>query len=330
MNSKFLTGTVSIIFFMLVAWGVLFILKPFPNEMVVYATDYSGSAWNVEGTQTIALLEKHGIKLNVVETEGAIQNIELLNDEKSKVNAALLFGGLIPKNQIENISSLAYVGYSPIWIFFKVNDGQAPKSLADLAKKTISIGPKKSGSYALVKNLFELQGIDIEKSPNFISAPFSEGLNNYMSGKANVIIFVGDRDDPVVKKLFYDAGTKIFEMNKSDLDYLSQDFIAVKLPARSIDVDRKMPEKDVHMISTATILAVKRDMQPAVQVGLLLAASKIMRDLPYLIPDTQIQFPAPAYDAPLEVSSTAKKYFANGGPPWLTNFFPTWLAYSPL
>jgi hypothetical protein len=170
----------------------------------------------------------------------------------------------------------------------------------------------------------------VDENPNFISTSFKDGLDSYFTGKANVIIFTGPHDDPVVKKLFFEPGTKIFQMNEDALNFQKEGFTMLKLPAGMMDIDKTIPEKDVTLLSTTTILAVKKSMQPALQLGLMMAAYKLVKETPYSFTQSRTAFPAPAYDAALTVSPTAKEYFANGGPPFLTQFFPTWLAYFPL
>ena len=330
MRSKFFISTIVILAVALALFGSIFLLKPFPTGNVNLATSYAGSAWEAAGKRAIPLLEQHGIKLNIVETGGASQNIQLLSDKKSEVNAALLFEALLSEDLNDKIYSLASVGYSPVWIFYRETGKGAPVNIGDLAQQKVAIGPKHSGSYALTKKLFGLQGIDVDESPNFISSPFKEGLSSYLAGKADVIIFTGDHDDPVVKKLFFNPGTKIFQMQTEALVHQKKGFNMVRLPAGIIDIDKSIPEKDVNLLSTTTILAVKKSMQPGLQLGLLMAASKVVKETPYSYTQIRIEFPAPAYNSPLGVSPTAKEYFANGGPPLLTKFFPTWLAYFPL
>jgi len=330
MRIKFLISIIGILAVALVIFGSIFVLKPFPTESVNLATSYAGSAWEAAGKRAIPFLDKHGIKLNVIETGGATNNIQLLSDKKSVVNAALLFEALLSEDLNDKIYSLASVGYSPVWIFYRETGKSAPVTIGDLAQKKVAIGPKNSGSYTLTERLFELQGIKVDENPNFISTPFKEGLNSYLAGKADVIIFTGDHDDPVVKKLFFNPGTKIFQMEKEALKFQSKGFNMVTLPAGIIDIDTSIPDKDITLLSTTTILVVKKGMQPALQLGMLIAASKVVKETPYSATQIRIAFPAPVYDAPIGVSPMAKKYFANGGPPLLTNFFPTWLAYFSL
>ena len=330
MRSKFLISIIVLLAIALALLGSILLLKPFPTGNVNLATSYAGSAWESAGKRAVPFLEQHGIKLNVIETGGASQNIQLLRDKESEVNAALLFEALLTDDLNDKIYSLASVGYSPVWIFYRETSKGTPVNIGDLAQKRVAIGPKDSGSYALTKKLFELQGVDVNESPNFISSPFTEGLNSYLAGKADVIIFAGDHDDPVVKKLFFNPGTKIFQMHAEALTRQKKGFNMVTLPAGIIDMDKSIPEKEVNLLSATTILAVKKSLQPGLQLGLLMSASKVVKETPYSYTQIRVEFPAPAYDAPLVISPVAKEYFANGGPPLLSKFFPTWLAYLPL
>jgi hypothetical protein len=97
-----------------------------------------------------------------------------------------------------------------------------------------------------------------------------------------------------------------------------------------MDVNGTMPAKDTKLLATTTLLAVKKDLDPALQVGMLMTAAKMIRKNPFKFDGTSIVFPAPMFQSSLETSPTARKYYDEGPPaliklfPWLLPYWPFW------
>jgi len=79
--------------------GVIVYLKPFPFTGITLATSYAGGDWYQFGQAGIAPLKEHDIELEVIATNGAIENAEALDDDKSKVNAAFVYAAALSEDQ---------------------------------------------------------------------------------------------------------------------------------------------------------------------------------------------------------------------------------------
>jgi hypothetical protein len=202
-----------------------------------------------------------------------------------------------------------------------------PTSIDDLVKHKVVIGPKNSDSYALSKKLFDVNNINFENNPNFIFRPRGEDIEAFLSGEADVLIVSGPFSLEAVKRSFL-AGRKPFEIPNTDQYTSKTNFIKLTLPAGSMDVNRSIPSQDVNLLATTTLLVVKKDLEPGLQLGLLMTASKLIRKSPYTTSNKYIEFPAPMFDSLVEMSPTAKKYYVDG-PPFLIKTFPAALPYWP-
>jgi TRAP-type uncharacterized transport system substrate-binding protein len=258
---------------------------------------------------------------------GGINTAKPVSDPKSGIDVAQLHSFFLSEGQHANLYSLGVLGYVTLWIFYNEKLAGKPSSLQDIAKQKVIIGPKESGSYAMTKKMFALNGINIEDNPNFISLPFNEGMEQFITGKAGVTIFGASFDDPQVIKIF-NAGFKLFEIPNTENYKTKSGFIVLTLPAGSMDVNRSMPANDTKLLATTTVLVAKRDLHPSLQLAVLMSAAELIKENPYKYNGMIIRFPAPMNDSALETSPVAKKYYADG-PPLLLKLFPALLPYWP-
>jgi len=326
-NSKLIT-IVTIIFVALLLIGAAFLLpKSLQTTVIGIATPNADSAWREDAEKFHKHLTKINIQSKLVDLPSGVSHVQSLIDPKSGIDVALLHSSFVSAEQSAEINSLGAIGYDPIWIFYNEKVANNLSSLQDIAKQKVIIGPKETGSYVLTKKLFDLNGINIAHSPNFVSLPFDKGMEAFVTGEANVIIFGAPFYDPQVKKIF-NAGFKLFEVPNTEFYKAKSDFTVLTLPAGSMDINGAMPAKDTKLLAAITLLVVKKDLDPNLQLALLMTASGLIVENPYKYNGRTISFPAPLFDSSLETSAAAKKYYAHG-PPLLIRLFPSLLPYWP-
>jgi TRAP-type uncharacterized transport system substrate-binding protein len=326
-NIKSIAISTIILIALLLVGATLFLAKSSQLNTIYVSGAIENKEWAYDFQRAAEYLNQYGIQPKLIETTGPIEVATLLSDPKSKLNAAFVFDGLLTQVQAENLYSLGSFSFDPIWIFYNDKMVGNPSSIEDIAKQKVLLGPKESDSYALTKKLFELNGINIEENSNFVPLPLEERLTAFLSGKAGVMVFSGPFSADVISKSLY-AGNKLFEIPNTNNYATKSNFIALTLPAGSIDVNGTMPAKDTKLLATTTLLAVKKDLAPALQLGMLMTAAEMIRANPYKYNDTSIKFPAPMFQSSLETSPTARKYYEDG-PPALIKRFPWLLPYWP-
>jgi hypothetical protein len=87
---------------------------------------------------------------------------------------------------------------------------------------------------------------------------------------------------------------------------------AVMIPAGSIDIEKKLPARDISLIATTTTLAVRKDLHPALQLALLMSGKQIIQDSSRLFFSKRNEFPA-YVDPSIPISPIARNYY-NYGP----------------
>jgi TRAP-type uncharacterized transport system substrate-binding protein len=309
---------------LLIIGGVIIYLKPFPFTGITIATSYKGGDWYQFGESAISLLKERGINLEVVATSGTIENAEELNDPKSKVNAGFVYAAALSKDQQRELYSLGSISYDPVWIFYRNELANKITTIQDLSKYRVSLPPKKSGSYILTKKLFEANGIDIDSNPHFVSSSWEDLRANILSDKADVYIFITTIIDPLVEELIHSPKMTLFNFPSAlayqrKFNYLD----AVIIPAGSINIEKKLPVRDISLIATTTTLAVRKDLHPSLQLALLVTSKQVIQDSSRLFFSKRNEFPD-YFDPSIHISPIARNYY-NYGPPKTTEYLPYWL-----
>ena len=125
-----------------------------PNEVTLAAGSGDGAYY------TYALAYRHSLSLNnisvnVLETAGTIENLQLL--ESGDADIAFVQGGVAPGESRPGLQSIASLYFEPLWVFYR---GDAIDRLPQLKGRRCAIGRDRSGTQALVLNLLEDNGIN--------------------------------------------------------------------------------------------------------------------------------------------------------------------------
>jgi hypothetical protein len=94
----------------LVATVVL--MEPLPPRTIFMATGAQGGAYAEAGRRYQAILARSGVRLELRESHGSVDNLELLRDPQSGVSVALAQGGLTSATESPDIRSLGTVSTS--------------------------------------------------------------------------------------------------------------------------------------------------------------------------------------------------------------------------
>jgi hypothetical protein len=98
---------------------------------------------------------------------------------------------------------------------------------------------------------------------------------------------------------------------------------AVIIPAGSINIEKKLPVRDISLIATTTTLAVRKDLHPSLQLALLVTSKQVIQDSSRLFFSKRNEFPD-YFDPSIHISPIARNYY-NYGPPKTTEYLPYWL-----
>jgi hypothetical protein len=94
-------------------------VKPAPPKklLLAMAPDEGGFRYYAKKYQDA--LAKHGITLELRQTQGSVSNVKLLTAEDGEVDVAFVQSGTKPGDQAESIVSLGSLSYVPLWVFYR-------------------------------------------------------------------------------------------------------------------------------------------------------------------------------------------------------------------
>ena len=301
-------------------------VNPAPPRHLVIATgdgegDYQSFAKLYE-----ASMKQEGIQLELRTTHGALDNIRLLVDEKSDVQAAFVQDGLLTGDQTDHVLSLGSLYYEPLWIFYS-NKIELPHKvdltkLSQLRGKRIGIGEEGSGTSVLAQRLLKASGVDSTNSI-FVHQAWEDSEKDLRDGEIDVSFLVATAEDPMVERLLADSDIHLMSLDQAEGIQAQLPFLHhLTLYHGSVSLAKNLPEKDIQMIAPTATLLVKDSIHPALQYLLLKAASGVHDD-PGIF-EKKNEFPSDK-DYEVTVSSEAKQFYKNGIPFW-QKYLPFWLA----
>ena len=293
-------------------------VSPAPPHTISLASGQPGGAYSLFAQQYRDELAKNEIDLEVLYTQGTVENLELL--AQGAVDIAIVQSGVADPARREDLLSLGSIFLEPLWVF--VPKDSPTTLLSELSGLRLEVGPEGSGTRALVRQILALNGIG-ENDAIWLSSNSADAAIAITHGQAEAVFLAGSVDSPVIRTLIAREDTRILDIQRADAyTRLDRSFSKVILPEGVVDLRENIPPEDKRLVSTAAELVVGPDFHPALVDLLLQAATQIHGegDL-FAEPGT---FPNPRWiDLPLDPD--AERYFEYG-PPFLQRYMPFWAA----
>jgi hypothetical protein len=293
---------------------------PAPPSTVTMATGNKGTTFEYFGERYRDIFARSNVELKVRETEGAVDNIELLKDPNSGVQIALVFGGISDGEPAPGVLSLGTVYTNPLWIFY--SSDQPLDRLSQLRGKRIAVGPVGSGTRFLAERLLGRSGVNPTTATllPFIGAAAVVALNE---GKADVVWTAGPPNAPAVSSLLRNPKIRLMSFPMADaFTRIFPDLVRLVLPQGVIDLDRINPPNDVVLIGTTTKLLVRNDLHP--QIVQLLLQTLVEAHGGANIFQRVGEFPKAA-DPEYPVALAASDFYKSG-PSLTQRYLPLWLS----
>lgn len=296
------------------------VMEPLPPRTIVMATGAQGGAYAEAARRYQAVLARNGLRLELRETHGSVENLELLRDPKSGVSVALAQGGLTSATESPDIQSLGTVFYEPFWVFLRGTKSPQPGSRGFEGR--VSIGQSGSGTRALAEELLVALG----QAPSLVEPvdmTATEAGEALLRGDLELAVMVAGWEAPIVRRLLTAPAITTLSATRADAHVALRPHLSkLILPRGAADLASDRPPADVQLLAAKASLLVRKDLHPAIQYLLLDAASQA-HGAPGIF-NRAGQFPA-AEPTDLPLSATAIQYYRSGLP-WLQRILPFWLA----
>jgi TRAP-type uncharacterized transport system substrate-binding protein len=303
-------------------WTVIATLRPLPRRDLAMATGPPGSVYARAAERYRQILARDGVRLHLVPTNGSIDNLRLLKDPHSGIEAGLVQAGTVPQDDADDqdVVSLGTVFYQEAWLFCRARDPLPPPSQWDGWR--ISIGPPGSASRPLALKLFVLNGVDATKL-HLVGYLPEQAQRALLANQLDAALIVSGWDSPVVQTLARAPEIRLLGFPRADAYVALFPFLnKLILPRGVADLAADRPPQDTPLIASKASLAVRSDVHPALQFLLLRAATEV-HSRPAMFQRAG-EFPA-AEEMDLPLSTEARRFYRSG-PNFLQRTLPFWLA----
>ena len=305
----------------LVGWLTFTMLQPAPPDTLVILSGPDGSSFQSTAEKYKKIIEKHGIKVKVVTTDGSDENLDLLMNKKVAADVALVQNGLADKNELQSLLSLGTLYVQPVLVFYR---GQSKiDQITQLKHLRVAIGPEGSGTHILAKKIFEANEMT-STDLSMITMDGDDAMVALKEKKLDAIFVMSELiSGKKVRELMEEPGIHLMSFRQADgyvrrLRYLSR----LTAHEGSFDLGRNLPPEDIQLVGTPVELVARANIHPAIS-DLLISAAKEVHSRAGLFRNAN-EFPAPT-QREFTISEDAKRYYTSGSP-FLYKRLPFWLA----
>jgi uncharacterized protein len=300
-------------------WLGMAYLIPAPPSQISIATSPQGEHYHILGTRYQGILSGTDIKVDLRLTDGAKENLRLLNDANSGIQIGFMQGGISNSRLAPDLISLGRLDHQIFWLFYPT--GETITDLTQLKGKRIGLGAEGSGDRIVCEKILAVAGITYDNS-TLVTVPSEHVINNLDSGGIDAVFRTFSPDSPILHTLL--RGPQYRLMNFSEAEALTRIFpylVRLVLPRGAIDLQRKLPIADTTLVATTNVLMVRKGVHPAI-VDLLAIAISQAHSSPGLFHKVG-EFPTET-DPEYPMSQGARDFYKNG-PTFLNWYLPFWM-----
>ena len=306
---------------LLALWAGFKFIRPAPPDTIIITGGAKGSSFANAAEKYRAILERNGVKLQILESEGSLDNLRRLRDPAFKVDVGFVQGGLVVDGDAGDLVSLGSLFYVPLVVFYR---GEQPvERLSEFKGKRLAIGREGSGTHFLNVLLLRANGVD-KTTSTLLDLSGADAAQALLERKIDAALLMGDAATPeIMRKLVHTRGIHMVDFKQADaysrrFRYLSK----LELPMGSIDFAKNMPEQTMALIAPTVELVARPDLHPALS-DLLVEAARETHGRATLLQRAG-EFPAPL-EHEYPISGDAARYYKSGKGFWY-RYLPFWLA----
>ncbi|MFL7869237.1 MAG: TAXI family TRAP transporter solute-binding subunit [Anaerolineales bacterium] len=292
-----------------------------PPKEFTLATGRQGGAYYAFAEQYRERFAEEGYTVNIRETAGSIETLELLN--VGEVDVGFIQNVVYDDVRADpELSTLASLFYEAMWVFYRNDLAARPHNVADLAGLRINVGEEGSATQTSSRAILALNGITQENS-TLLTLSSAEAAQQLKDGGLDAAIFVAGASSPLVRDLALTPEIELLPFSTADA-YASRykNVTAVVLPAGVIDIAKTVPAEDIPLIAARATLVASDKLHPDLARLLLIIAAEIHSEGGIL--EKSGEFPN-AEPVEIPLNADAVRYLENG-PTGLERYLPLWLA----
>lgn len=307
-----------------IVMGFVLFLRSAPPTKIAISSGPEGSSFHRTALKYAKALGESGVKVNVLTSNGSVENLERILDPKAKVDLALIQSGVIVDDpRLERAVSLGGISNQPIFLFYR---GARIEHLAQVRGKKIAVGLQGSGTRKIALRLLELNGIkEQEAGPGkLLSLDNDEAVESLENGKIDAAFIMSESGSlKSLSRLMRSRNVRLLSFRNASayarkIDYLN----VLELPQGIIDFGQVIPETDISLVGPMVELVAVKGLHPALS-DLILDAATTIHGRAGLF-QKRGEFPMPT-EQTIPLSDDATRFYKSGKT-LLYRHLPFWLA----
>ena len=301
------------------SWLALAYFIPEPPSEFTIATGAKNQTYEAIGKRYQEILARSHVDVELRLTNGAVDNIKLLNDPSSGIKVGIAQGGISDGERSPDLLSLGRINYQIYWIFHRA--AEPLNDLRQLKGKRIVVGPQGSGQRVTTERILGISGVNSANSTllNLSTQSAEGGLND---GQVDALFLPIALDAPILQSLLNNP--RLRPMSFTDAEALTRFFpflVRLVLPKAVIDFEKIVPATDLILIATPNIVLVRKDIHPAL-INLLAQAIMEAHGKADIFQQAG-EFPT-LIDPEYPLAPSARDFYKNG-PSFLNRYLPFWM-----
>lgn len=289
--------------------GVFWFVHLAPPSVITITSGPPGSIYLVNAERFSAILARNGVRLNILPSQGSVENLKRLIDPAFRVDVGFVQGGVAKGIDIENLVSLGSLFYQPLLLFYR--GPEMPGILSGFKGKRLAIGQEGSGTHTLALALLADNEIKPGGPTVLEDLEADNAAQALIDKKIDAAFLMGDVASlDLIKKLLHTPGIRLLSFAQSDaysrrIVYLSK----LDLPRGAADFGKDLPSHTIQLIGPTVELVARESLHPAISDLLLEAAQEIYGRAGIF--KRQGEFPAPLQHE-FPISNDALRYYKSG------------------
>jgi TRAP-type uncharacterized transport system substrate-binding protein len=302
-------------------WLAFKLVRPAPPNIIKFIGGLEGSSYRSNAEKYKKIIEKHGVKVEILTSKGSLDNLKLLADPKYHGDVAFVQGGMIEGVDVTGLMSLGTVLAQPLMVYHR--EPQPVEVLSQLQGKRLAIGPEGSGTRVLALKLLKANGI--EGPPTvFVDLGGEEAAKALTTGAVDAAFLMGDSATPkVMRGLRETPGVEMVSFRQVEGYLRKFRFLTrLTLPEGAMDLGKNFPPRTIQLLGPTVELVARDDLHPALS-DLLISAAREVHGGPGMYRNAG-EYPNPV-EREFPISPDAERYYKSGAQ-FLYKRLPFWMA----
>lgn len=302
--------------------SLMFFFGNAPPTSISMASGPKDSSYYRNAQRYKDLLAKQGIKVNIIETEGSIDNLQRLLKPGSKIDIGFVQSNLPPNTDVSQLMSLGSIFNQPLFVFYR---GKPKTFLKEFAGQRLSLDPEGSGNRFLSESLLKMAGVEVTSGAahSVLKTP-EAAAEALLRGEIDALFMMSESTPSgLIRKLYSSPDIQLFSFGQADgfirnTKYLNK----ITVPEGVFDLKLNVPPQEIVLLAPSVELIAHPTLHPAIS-DLLLDAAKTIHGRAGRLRKAG-EFPA-LHEHAFQISPDATRYFQSGKG-YLYGAFPFWLA----